>query len=134
MGTLAGEIRTDLVKWIPSNIDWIKQASAFLLDKKGINIMDYIQSMIRLDFVADQIALLVIAHMYNIHIGVILSKKFWCTHANQNIENFEKSDIILAYMGSMKFEETRPKKITAENVDMSKLLFNFKPEHKQKAK
>ena len=86
--------------------------------------------MIRLDFVADQIAFLVIAHMHNIHIGVILSKKFWSTHANQNIENFEKSDIILAYMGSMKFEETRPKKITPENVDMSKLLFNLKPEHK----
>ena len=60
MGMSAGEIRTDLVKWIPLNIDWIKQGSAFLLDKKGINIMDYIQSMIRLDFVADPIALLVI--------------------------------------------------------------------------
>ena len=130
MGMSAGEIRTDLVKWIPANIDWIKQASAFLLDKMGINIMDYVQSMIRLDFVADQIALLVIVHMYNTHIGVILSKEFWCTHANQNIENFEKSDIILAYMGSMKFEETRPKKITPENVDISKLLFNLKPECK----
>ena len=70
MGMLAGEIRTDLIKWIILNIKWIKQASAFLLDKKGINIMDYIHSMIRLDFVADQIALLVIACMYNIHIGV----------------------------------------------------------------
>ena len=56
MGTLAGEIRTDLVKWIPLNINWIKQALAFLLEKKGINIMDYVQSMIRLDFVPDQIA------------------------------------------------------------------------------
>ena len=62
-----------------------KQVSAFLLDKKGIKIMDYVQSMIRLDFVVDQIALLIIACMYNIHIGVILSKKFWCTHANQKI-------------------------------------------------
>ena len=34
----------------------------------------------------------------------------------------------------MKFEETRPKKITPENVDMAKLLFNLKPECKQKAK
>ena len=128
MGTSAGEIRTNLVNWIPFNMEWIKQVSAFLLDKKGIKIMDYVQSMIRLDFVVDQIALLIIARMYNIHIGVILSKKFWCTHANQNIENFEKSDIILAYMGCMKFEETRHQKITSENVDMSKLLFNFKPE------
>ena len=104
------EIRKDLVKWIPLNINWIKQASTFLLDKKGINIMDYVQSMIRLDFVADQIALLVIACMYNIHIGVVLSKKYWCTYANQSIENFEKSHIILAYMGCMKFEDIRPKK------------------------
>ena len=96
--------------------------------------MDYVQSMIRLCFVVDQIALLIIAHMYNIHIGVILSKKFWCTHANQNIENFFiKSDIILAYIGCMKFEETRHQIITSENVDMSKLLFNFKPECNQKA-
>ena len=107
MGTSAGEIRMDLVNWIPSNMEWIKQASAFLLDKKGIKIMDYIQSMIRLDFVADQIALLIIAFMYNIHIGVILSKKFWCTHANQNIENFEKSNIILAYMGSLRRPDPR---------------------------
>ena len=132
MGKSVGEIRTDLVNWIPSNMEWIKQISAFLLDKKGIKIMDNIQPMIRLDFVVDQIALLIITCMYNIHIGVILSKKFWCTHANQNIEKFEKSDIILAYMGSMKFEETRSQKLTAENVYMSKLLFNFKPEHKQK--
>ena len=96
--------------------------------------MDYIQSMIRLDFLVDQIALLVIACMYNIHIGVILSKKYWCTHANQSIENFEKSHIILAYMRCMKFEETRPKKITAENVDMTKLLFDLKPECKRKVK
>ena len=74
MGTSAGEIRTNLVNWIPFNIEWIKQVSAFLLDKKGIKIMDYVQSMIRLDFVVDQIALLIIACMYNIHIGVILSK------------------------------------------------------------
>ena len=127
MKKLVSEIRKDLVKWIPLNINWIKQASTFLLDKKGINIMDYIQSMIRLDFVADQIALLVIAHMYNIHTGVILSKKYWCTHANQSIKNFEKSHIILVYMGCMK-------KIRAENVDMTKLLFDLKPECKRKVK
>ena len=52
---------------------------------------------------------------------------------SQNIENFEKSDIILAYMGCMTLEKIRHQKLTSENVDMSKLLFNFKPECNWKA-
>ena len=56
--------------------------------------------------------------MYQLHIGVILNDKYWSMHSVQNMENFETSDIILAYFGNLNFKDTVKHKITSETIDL----------------
>ena len=65
--------------------------------------MVYLQNLLSVQFKFDEIALIIYARMYQLHIGVILKDHYWLTHSWQTLQNFEESDIILAYFGQMNF-------------------------------
>ena len=66
----------------------------------------------------DEIALLIYARMYQIHIRIILCGKYWSTHRVQTMENFETSDIILGYFGHLNFKDTVKHRISIDTIDL----------------
>ena len=99
-------------------MQWVCKVSNFLLKKKGLDLMVYLQYILREDFKFDEIAILIYSHMYQLHIGVILHDKYWSTHSVQNMETFETSDIILAYFGEINFKDMVKQAITSETIEL----------------
>ena len=111
-------IQNDFLSWIPSNMTFVRQACGYLLKKKNLHLTPYLQYLIQPRYKFDKIALLIFARMYQIHIGVILKDRYWSMHQNQSIENFESSDIILAYFGNLNFKDTVVKQISADMIEL----------------
>ena len=66
--------------------------------------MQYLQELIREDFQYDLLAILIFAHMYHIHVKILSSKGCWVTNG-RNLGCLH--EIVLVYVGSMTFEDTR---------------------------
>ena len=56
----------------------------------------------------DEIGLILFARMKKIHIAFLMSEKYWTTHQNHE---FKKCNIILAFQGSLTFNDARPKQV-----------------------
>ena len=56
----------------------------------------------------DEIGLVLFARMKKIHIAFLMSEKYQTTHRNHE---FKKCNIILAFQGSLTFNDTRPKQV-----------------------
>ena len=78
----------------------------------------YLRYLVNDNFKFDEIALLIFARMYQLHVGIILDNKYWSTHRQQTMENFETSDIVLAYAGNLHFLDTVKHKITVDNIEL----------------
>ena len=48
----------------------------------------------------------------------MLKDKYWSTHGEQTMENFETSDIVLVYRGNLKFMDTAKYEITVDNIEV----------------
>ena len=119
-------IHKDFMEWIPHNMQWVRQASGFILKKKKLDLVLYLRYLINENFKFDEIALLLYARMYQIHVGIILNNKYWSTHRQQTMENFQTSDIVLAYTGNLHFLDTVKHQITVDNIEVPPhLLFSM---------
>ena len=65
---------------IPSHITWIKHVGHDYFVKKNIEPMDYIRNLITENFKYDELAILVFARMYHIHIKIVTLKGCWVTN------------------------------------------------------
>ena len=108
----------DFMTWIPRNMQFMRQASGYLLKKKNLDLQPYLQYLINPQFKFDEIAILLFTRMYQIHVGVILKGRYWSTHRQQSIENFECSNIILVYYRDLNFKETVVRYITADTIEL----------------
>ena len=61
----------DMHNWIPDNINWIRSVATPLFKKWHMKLECYVDTVINDKCHIEEIALLIIAKMYNIHIGVL---------------------------------------------------------------
>ena len=61
-----------LMDWVPKHLDWIKAVGSRILQAKKIRVEDYANDITSGLVPFDELAILVVAQMYHIHIGVVL--------------------------------------------------------------
>ena len=61
-----------LMDWVPKHLDWIKAVGSRILQAKKIRVEDYANDITSGLVPFDELAILVVARMYHIHIGVVL--------------------------------------------------------------
>ena len=102
------EIRQELHQWNMRNLPFVNKVGWYILQKKKLDLMDYIHTMAIATTPLDEIALVLIARMYKVHIAFLMSEKYLTTHRNHDIS---KCKIVLAFRGQLTFNDTkkRPK-------------------------
>ena len=61
-----------LTDWVPKHLDWIKAVGSRILQAKKLRVEDYANDITSGLVPFDELAILVVARMYHIHIGVVL--------------------------------------------------------------
>ena len=98
-------------------MSWVQEISANILDKKKIQIKDYLNGLISESSPIDEIGLLIFSRIYHIHLSVLLKGYIWMTNANENIE---KCDMTLVYRGCLAFNDATRKIDNSGNSDDNK--------------
>ena len=65
--------------WVPKHLDWIKAVGSRILQTKKLRVEDYANDITSGLVPFDELAILVVARMYHIHIGVVLRDRVWYT-------------------------------------------------------
>ena len=65
--------------WVPKHLDWIKAVGSRILQAKKLHVEDYANDITSGLVPFDELAILVVARMYHIHIGVVLRDRVWYT-------------------------------------------------------
>ena len=63
------------MRWLLHHMNWIHQASGYLLKKQKLDITEQLQLLLRTDFKFDELAILMYARMYQIHVRIIMDNK-----------------------------------------------------------
>ena len=87
-------------------MSFVNKMGWYILQRKKLGLSDYIATLALPSTPMDEIALVLIAQMYKVHIAFLMSKKFWATQQNHDIS---KCKIVLAYRGNLTFNDTRKK-------------------------
>ena len=97
-------LKLELFAWLNKwyHIDWIAKVGGDLLHKKGINVEDYCNDLLELNFPLDTLGLLVIACMFHNHIAIILKERIWTIQGNNDIDH---CSIFLIYSGGVNFRD-----------------------------
>ena len=94
------DLWAQIVKWVPHNLEWIKSISIDFLARKKTYLMSYLKNMIHRKYKVDEVGLVIIAKMCDVHIAVLMKRKIWTTQLQTDIN---LCDIILAYVGHLQF-------------------------------
>ena len=89
-----------------SNIEYVTKVGWYILGHKKLTSAQYINYMALPTTPLDEIGLVLFARMKKIHISFLMSEKFWTTQQNHEIK---KCTIILAFQGSLTFNDTKVK-------------------------
>ena len=95
-----------LTTWMEDHRYFVENIGGDLIWQKGQDIEDYLFNVVQPQVPLDEIALLLYAHMYKIHICVILEGKYWCTNQDKALN---RATIYLIYQGHMQFSDTTRK-------------------------
>ena len=107
--------KLNLASWIPRHIKWIKRVRhSFLLDRK-MSTMDYLSGFVQGNEPLDELAFLIFARMFHIHIGIIHANGFWTTSVDKDLS---VCDIILAFTGPKLFCDTAELEKVVVNCDI----------------
>ena len=68
-----------LTDWVPKHLDWIKAVGSRILQAKKLRVEDYANDITSGLVPFNELAILVVAQMYHIHIGVVLQDRVWYT-------------------------------------------------------
>ena len=66
-----------MVNWMKEHIYFLERIGLYLLNVKGLDVNDYIKLMTNAGQPLDKIAVVTIAHMYHVHIGVLMDGWYW---------------------------------------------------------
>ena len=76
-----------LTDWVPKHLDWIKSIGSKILNAKKLRVEDYAIDITSGLVPFDELAILVVARMYHIHIGIVLKDHVWYTSSAEKPED-----------------------------------------------
>ena len=76
-----------MTDWVPKHLEWIKSVGSRILDAKKIRVEDYANDITSGLVPFDELAILVVARMYHIHIGIVLKDRVWYTSSAEKPED-----------------------------------------------
>ena len=82
---------------------WISDVGKKFLGDQGLRAEDFANNLISPKIPLDEFGLLVVAHMYHTHFGIILKDRLWCT-TDDNSSKYCK--FFLMYQGGVSFVDT----------------------------
>ena len=97
------EILNDFLQW-KENYEWFAKVTKNLLAKKGMNLSDYIVSMLSGKVPLDEAGILLFARATGLHFGVYYSDAYWCTNADKDTDRWSA---MFLYAGNLKFFDTQ---------------------------
>ena len=93
-----------MARFVPRHMPWIKDVGYYFFLCKKVEPMDYICNLVTENFQYDELAILVFARMYHIHVKIITAKGSWVT--NRRKLGFPH-EIALVYVGGKTFLDTK---------------------------
>ena len=97
------DVYEHLEGWVPGHLYWIQHVSREFLYEQGLKVEEYANNIISPHVPIDELGLLVIAHMYHTHFGVILNDRLWYT-TDDNSGKYSKFHLL--YQGGVYFSDT----------------------------
>ena len=106
-GLSAQEVRMHLLEYIYDNIDFFECGSSVYLPMRGVGMNTWVDMVEDNCICCDELALLGLSAMYQIHCLVVTKNKFWSTIETKEplsiINLMKECTIRLLYLGNMKF-------------------------------
>ena len=85
---------------------FIEAVTGFLIRKKGQQLQDYMDYIVQPQTLIDEVAIVLLARMWKIHVCVFLEGKYWTTNKDLALN---KATIYLMYTGKNTFYDTMRK-------------------------
>ena len=70
------KLREDINVFAEQNISWIRKVGVSTFNKLSMSPLDYIQNLVSGDVVLDELALLIVARVLNIHCVVLMADRY----------------------------------------------------------
>ena len=105
------KMREYLSKFFKEHLEFLLQTSSDILLCKKQLIDDYISYILSDSQPLDEIGICYFAHMYHLHVGIIMDMPYWTTCHDHDIQ---KCDKLLGFLGGLKFVSMKWKS-TPEN-------------------
>ena len=96
------KLHEDINVFAEQNIRWIRKVGVSTFNKLSMSPPDYIQNLVSGDVVLDELALLIVARVLNIHCVVLMADRYWSTKSDGSYENCL---LKLAFTGNSSFKE-----------------------------
>ena len=97
-------VRKYMARFVPRHMPWIKDVGYYFFLHNKVEPMDYICNLVTENFQYNELAILVFAHMYHIHVKIITAKGSWVTN-RRKLGLLHK--IVLVYVGGNTFLDTK---------------------------
>ena len=89
-------------KFAMRNLTWISTIGTAVLKRCKLRPEDYIKNLVNGTIPFDELAIVIMCRVYNIHCIVLLNEGYWTTHSNSM---FHDCLLWLAYVGDFGFKE-----------------------------
>ena len=103
------QIRQNFKQFAFKNSAWISKVGIDVLHRSQLTTDDYIRNISNGTIPFDELAVLVICRIYNVHCVILLKNTYWTTHPKSM---FHDSVLCLGYIGDFTFKE-----ISTEVID-----------------
>ena len=78
-------MRRCLTNWMESCRYFVERVGGDLICRKGLTVENYMYNVVQPGVPLDEIGILLYAHMYKMHIAVILEGKYWTTNQDEEL-------------------------------------------------
>ena len=92
---------------------FVEAVGGQLIHRKGLDVQDYTNSIVEPQVPIDEIGIVLLAHMYKMHVCIFLEGKYFTTNRD---EALNKATMYLIYVGKNTFLDTTRKGILHSSV------------------
>ena len=100
VGWTYNQVRKELVSYIVKHKEYAAQIGKIIWERKKMDFDGYVATIALDQTPFDEVAIILSAHMYHIHICILMQGKYWTTRRDHD---FKHCTLFLAYMGSLVF-------------------------------
>ena len=119
-----------LKKFMDTHKYFVEAVGGQLIRRKGLNIQDYMYSIVQPQVPIDEIGIVLLARMYKMHVCIFLEGKYFTTNRD---EALNKATIYLIYVGKNTFLDTRKGSIHWSIMEQPESSYDL-CEHKKSVK